>query len=135
MKLQEKAVKMGLDKKFQKVAQAPEGFVLYKAIHDFIEHIELDPGLVETLTHSTKLNRELNMPTKYGNLRQIYQALEDANTKTDQDLGHTRYMNVRDLNLIQRQEFSESNTFWKKRVLFRKLAGEVYARLTVEVVA
>jgi hypothetical protein len=131
MALSKKAVKTDLEKKFQKVVQAPEGFVLFKAIHDFIEQIELSPASVEELTHNTKINRELNMPTKYAYLRQIYQALEDVRIKTDRDLGHTRYMNVRDITLIQSEEFSESNTFWKKRVAFRKLAGEVYDRLKV----
>jgi hypothetical protein len=135
MALSKSIGKTDLDKKFQKVAQAPEGFVLFKAIHDFIEHIETIPAFVDELTHNTKINRELNIPTKYGYLRQIYQAVEDAHTKTTNDLGHTRYMNIRDIVLIEKQEFSENNTFWKKRVLFRKLAGEMHARLTVEIAA
>jgi hypothetical protein len=135
MKPVKKSIKAGLDKKFQKVMQAPEGFVLFEAIHDFIEQIELNPAFVVELTHSTKANRELNIPTKYGYIRQIYQALEDARTKTTQDIGHTRYMNVRDINLIQNQAFSDNNAFWKKRLVFKKIAGEMYERLTVGTVA
>ena len=128
MKLPKK-IKLDLDKKFQKVLRAPEGFGLFEAIHDFIEHIELNPVFSDDLSYRKKINRELNIPTKYGYLRQIYQGLEDADIKTDKDLGHARYMNVRDLNRIQNQEFSDSNFFWRKRELFRKLAGEIYERL------
>lgn len=127
-----KKVTAGLDKKFQKVAQAPEDFGLFEAIHDFIEHIELNPGFAEELSYRIKINRELNMPTKYAYLRQVYQGLEDASTKTNKDIGHARYMNVKDLTLIQNQQFSESNFFWKKRAVFRKLAGEVYERLRAD---
>ena len=128
-----KKTKLGLDKKFQKVLQAPEGFGLFEAIHDFIEHIELNPAFSEGLSYrASKINRELNIPTKYGYLLQIYQGLEDSNAKTNKDLGHARYMNVRDLGRIKNQEFSESNFFWKKRAIFRKLTGEVYERLKTD---
>jgi hypothetical protein len=127
-----KKTKLDLDKKFQKVAQAPEGFGLFEAIHDFIEYIELNPAFANGLTYRTKVSRELNIPTKYGYLRQIYQGLEDADVKTNKDLGHARYTNVRDLNRIHNQEFSENNFFWRKRALFRKLAGEVYERLKTD---
>ncbi len=128
MKLLKKK-KLDLDAKFKKVREAPESFGLYKAIHDFIEHIELNPSFAADLTYKTKTSRELNIPTKYGYLLQIYQGLEDVSTKTTKDLGHARYMNVRDLTRIQNKEFSENNFFWRKRALFRKLAGEVYERL------
>ena len=129
-----KKTKLDLDKKFQKVLLAPEGFSFFEAIHDFIEHIELNPAFSSGLSYRTKINRDLNIPTKYGYLRQIYQGLEDAGAKTNKDLGHARYMNVRDLGRIQNQEFSESNFFWRKRAVFRKLAGEVYERLKAEAV-
>jgi len=125
-----KKAKLDLEKKFQKVVQAPEGFDLFKAIHDFIEHIETNPAFVSNLSASSKINRELNIKTKYGYLRQVYQGLEDAAVKTDKDLGHARYMNVRDLGRIQNHELSETNFFWRKRAVFKKLAGEVYERLT-----
>ena len=124
-----KKTRLDLDKKFQKVLRAPEGFGFFEAVHDFIEYIELNPVFASGLSYRTKINRELNIPTKYGYLRQIYQGLEDADAKTNKDLGHARYMNVRDLSRIQKREFSESNFFWRKRGLFRKLAGEVYERL------
>lgn len=124
--------KLDLDKKFQKVLQAPEDFGLFEAIHDFIEHIELNPAFSSGLSERTKINRELNISTKYGYLRQVYQGLEDAEIKTTKDLGHARYMNIRDLNRIKNQEFSDTNFFWKKRAVFRKLAGEVYERLKTD---
>jgi hypothetical protein len=130
-----KKTKSDLDKKFKKIQQTPAGFDFFEAIHDFIGHIEANKVFADGLSYRTKINRELNIPTKYGYLRQIYQALEDAGRKTNRDIGHARYMNVRDLGRIQNQEFSESNFFWRKRELFRKLVGEVYERLTAEAVA
>ncbi len=130
-----KKTKLDLDKKFQKVQQTPASFGFFEAIHDFIEHIELNPAFASDLSYRSKMSREMNIPTKYGYLKQIYQGLEDASAKTNRDLGHARYMNVRDLTRIQNQEFSESNFFWRKRELFRKLVGEVYERLTAEVAA
>ncbi len=122
-------MRVGLDKKFQKVLKTPEGFGFFEAIHDFVEYIELNPTLANDLSSRVKINRDLNIPAKYGYLHQVYQGIEDADTKTNKDLGHERYMNVRDLSRIQNKEFSESNTLWKKRVLFKKLSGEVYERL------
>jgi hypothetical protein len=124
-----KSVKQDLDKKFQKVVEAPEGFGFFEAIHDFIKEIEREPAFADGLSYKTKINRDLNIPTKYGYLRQIYQGLEDASAKTSRDLGHARFTNVRDLNRIKNQDLSDNNFFWKKRALFRKLAGEIYERL------
>jgi hypothetical protein len=134
MKLAKKA-KSDLDKKFQKVVEAPMNFALFTAIHDFIEHIETTPALLKNISYSNKINREANVPAKYGYLRQIYQGVEDTNTKTNDDLGHARYMVVRDLGYIKKAELSESNFFWKKRELFKKLTGEVYEVLKMEPVA
>ena len=121
-----------LDEVFQKVARAPEGFGLFEAIHDFIESIESNPSATSDLSYRTKINRELNIPAKYDYLRQVYQGLEDARAQTTQDLGHARYMNVLDLNRIRNQEYSESNFFWRKRALFRKMTGEIYERLKTD---
>jgi len=74
----------------------------------------------------------MNLPAKYAYLKQIYQGLEDVNTKTDKDLGHARYMTVRDLTRIKREEVSDSNFFWRKRELFRKVTGEVYEVLSMD---
>lgn len=128
MKLLEK-VKSDLDEKFQKVLKTPASFAFFVAIHDFIEHIELNSSLSDSLSSRTKHNRELKIPNKYGYLKQIYQGMEDANIKSNIDLGHARYMIIQDLNKIRNKNFSESNSFWKKRDLFRKLTGEIYERL------
>ena len=53
----------------------------------------------------------------------------NANNKSNVDLGHTRYSVIVELNRIQNNDVSDSNSFWKKRELFRKLAGEIYERL------
>ena len=125
-----KKVKSDLDKKFQKVLKTPAGFDFFTAIHDFIEYIELNPSLSSKLSSRVKSNRELNIPNKYGYLKQIYQGLEDADVKTNADLGHTRYMVIQELNRIRNKDVSESNSFWKKRELFRKLTGEIYEILS-----
>lgn len=121
-------VKVGLEKKFQKVLKTPDSFAFFEAIHDFIEHIE-ENTLAAALSSNTKANIALNIPNKYNHLKQIYQALEDANTKSDADLGHTRYAVLNEIKKIQNNDVSESNTFWKKRDLFRKLVGEIYQKL------
>jgi hypothetical protein len=121
-----------IDRKFQKVQKTPASFAFFVAIHDFIECIELDAVLASNLSPKIKINKELDIATKYGYLKQIYQGLEDAHRKTDNDLGHDRYMVVRDLSRIQNKETTDSISFWKKRELFRKLAGEIYERLNGE---
>lgn len=126
----QRKAKSDLDKKFQKVAKTPAGFAFFVAIHDFIEHIESNPALSKNLSDRLKPNREMNIPTKYGHLKKIYQGLEDADIKSDADLGHARYMVIRELERIRRNDLSESNSFWKKRELFRKLAAEIYERLS-----
>lgn len=128
-------VKNDLDKKFQKVLKTPASFDFYVAIHDFIEHIELNSSLSAGLSSRLKPNRELNIPTKYNYLKQIYQGLEDVNSKPGVDLGHARYAVLIELNRIKNKEASESNSFWKKRELFRKLTGEIYKRLNPDPVA
>jgi len=125
-------VKSGLDKKFQKVLKTPAGFDFFVAIHDFIEYIELNSSLSDSLSSRIKSNRELNIPSKYSYLKQIYQGLEDINIKSNVDLGHARYAVLLELNRIRNKDVSESNSFWKKRELFRKLTDEIYNRLNPE---
>ncbi len=129
MKLSGK-VKSGLDKKFQKVLKTPASFDFFMAIHDFVKHIELNPVLSASVLSSTKSNQELNIPNKYSNLKRIYQGLEDGNNKSDVDLGHVRYAVLIELNRIRNNDVSESNSFWKKRDLFRKLTEEIYQSLS-----
>ncbi len=122
-------IKSVLEKKFQKVLKTPASFDFFLAIHGFIKHIELNPALCASVLSKSKSNQELNIPGKYINLKRIYQGLEDVNTKSSADLGHERYSIIVELNKIQNNDVSDSNSFWKKRELFRKLAGEIYQRL------
>lgn len=122
-------LKSGLDKKFQKVLKTPASFDFFVAIHDFIEYIELHSSLLNNLSSRIKINKELNIPKKYGYLKQIYQGLEDADSKSNVDLGHTRYTVILELKKIKNKDVSESNSFWKKRELIRRLTGEIYSRL------
>ncbi len=123
------AIQGGLDKKFQKVIKTPASFAFFVAIHDFVGHIEDNPVLSGALLAKTKLNRELNIVTKYGYLKQIYQTVKDTKRKSDADMGHARNMALLDLNKIRNNDVSENNAFWKKREAFRKLTSEVYSGL------
>ena len=125
-------LKLNLDKKYLKVMKAPESFVLYKAIHGFVRHIELNPNLFASLSSKLKVNRDQGILNKYDSLRKIYQGIEDANTQSDDDLGHERHATIRDLNRIQDGETLESNAFWKKREAFKKLTVQIYERLDVQ---
>lgn len=131
MKLPAKT-KSGLDKKFQKVLKTPASFDFFVAIHDFIEHIESNLPLLNGLSDRIKINRELDIANKYLYLKRIYQGLEDINKKSGNDLGHARYAVILELNRIQNKETSESNSFWKKRELSRKLATTIYERLSLQ---
>jgi hypothetical protein len=131
MKLDPKT-KTSLEQKFRKVTQTSASFAFFEAIHDFIGCIELAPALSKKISRHSKMVPDLNTPAKYGYLRQIYQGIEDTKTKKSGDLGHERYSAIRDLGRIRNLELSENNFFWKKRELFRKVAGEVYLRLVEE---
>lgn len=133
MKLSGKT-KSNLDEKFQKILKTPASFDFFVAIHDFIEHIELDPSLSKNLSSFIKSNQELKITSKYSHLKKIYQGVEDANIKSDVDLGHERYMVILELNKIRNKDVSDSNSFWKKRELFRKLTSEVYEILSLNLV-
>src|SRR3990167_3932618 len=121
-------VKSDLEQKFRRVLRTPASFDFFVAIHDFIEHIELHASLSKIISRSIEPNPELKIPTKYGYLKQIYQGLEDADNTSGADLGHARYMVLVDLNQIRNNIFSESNSFWKKRELYRKFTSEIYER-------
>ncbi|OGY97829.1 MAG: hypothetical protein A2855_03040 [Candidatus Liptonbacteria bacterium RIFCSPHIGHO2_01_FULL_57_28] len=110
--------KLDLAKKYQKVLQTPAGYSFFVAIHDFVGHIEVD-----------RILSRQSLPAKYGQLKQVYQGLEDTYIRTDADLGHDRYMTIQDLNRIQKEDISDSNPLWKKRELLRSLAGEVFEKL------
>ena len=122
--------KSGLDEKFKKISKTPAGFDFFVAIHDFVEHIELNPSLSKNLSSFMKANQELRISGKYGNLKKIHQGMKDANTKSKADLGHDRMMVLVELNKIKNNDVSENNSFWKKREIFRKVTGEIYEILS-----
>lgn len=128
----QKNIKLDLDKKYLKVIKTPDSFALYEAIHDFIQHIELNSTLYNSLSSKLKINRDQGIPAKYGSLRQIYQGIEDTNTESEVDLGHERYTTICDLNRIQDGETLMPNAFWKKRETFKKFTGQIYERLSVQ---
>ncbi len=128
-------IKSDLDKKFQKVIKTPAGFGFFVAIHDFIEHIELNISLSNNLSSRIKPNQGQDISGKYNRLKQIYQGFEDVYDKPGVDLGHARYMMRTELNEIKNKEVSGDNSFWKKRELFRKLTGEIYEKLSSNEVA
>jgi hypothetical protein len=123
--------KADLEKKFQRVATTPASFELFLAIHDFVDHVEANAFLVSGLSSKIKANRELDISSKYAHLKKIYQGLEDIAVKSKNDLGHTRYMTMQELGKIKEADVSESNSFWRKRELFRRLTSTVYERLAV----
>ena len=124
-----KSVKIDLEKKFNKVQKTPASFGFFEAIHDFVEHIEKNSSLSSCLSDRLKSNQELRIPNKYSYLKQIHQGLKDANSESTADLGHSRYMVLRELKLIRDKNFSETNSFWKKRETSRKIVSEIYERL------
>lgn len=123
-------VKSGLDEKFQKISKTPAGFDFFVAIHDFVEHIELNPSLSKNLSSFMKANQELRISGKYGYLKKIHQGMKDAGTKSKADLGHDRMMVLVELNKIKNKDVSDNNSFWKKREIFRKSTGEIYEILS-----
>ena len=123
-------VKSGLDKKFQKVLKTPASFNFFVAIHGFIKHIESDSVLIASVLSTAKANQKLNIPAKYANLKRIYQVVKDVGGASNADLGHIRYAAMVEFNQIRNNDVSDSNSFWKKRELFRKLVGEIYQRLS-----
>lgn len=121
--------KSGLDKKFQKVQETPASFEFFMAIHDFIEYIEGNQAFKKILSAKNAINSELKISTKYDYLKLIYQGLQDSKTKSDADLGHSRYAVILELNKIKDNDVSNSNSFWKKRDVIRKFATDIYSRL------
>jgi len=111
--------KANLGKKLQKMLATPAGFAFYVAVHDFVEVIEVNADL----------SRQLSKDLKYGHLKQIHRGIKDVSVRSQEDLGHERYMVLNDLRRIQNEERSDGNSLWKKRELFRKLALEIYGRL------
>jgi len=123
------AVKSALDKKHQKISETAAGFTFFVSLHDFVEYIEATPTFASFFAGTKRGSRAAEMSPKYFVLKQVYQGIEDIDLNTTDDLGHDRYVAIRELGLIRKKDLSENNSFWKRRELLRKVAGEVHATL------
>jgi len=122
-------IKSGLDQKFKKVRETPAGFTFFISLHHFVQYIESTPSFAIFFDSAHKGNRAAEISPKYSVLRQIYQGIEDIDIRTTDDLGHDRYVAIRELSLIRKDDLSENNTFWKRRESLRKLAGDIHKTL------
>ena len=128
MKSAEK-IKSALAKKTKEVRETPAGFAFFVSVHDFVEHIESTPSFAVFFSGAKKGSRAKELSAKYAVMKQIYQGIEDIDVRTTSDLGHDRYVAIRDLSLIRSKNVSENNSFWKQRELLRKLVGEIHETL------
>ncbi|MDR3581960.1 MAG: hypothetical protein P4L67_01660 [Candidatus Pacebacteria bacterium] len=129
MESNSKQVRQMLAKKGGKVREAPEGFAFYVSLHDFIEYIESTPSFEVFFKGRGKGSRAKDLAPKYFVLKQVYQGIEDIDLRTTDDLGHDRYVAIRELGLIRKKDISENNSFWKRREQLKKVAGEVHKTL------
>lgn len=126
-----KKIQSVLDQKLKKVREAPEGFIFFVSLHNFVEYIESMPSFAVFFDGRKKGTRAAEIPARYAILKQIYQGIEDIDLRTTEDLGHDRYAAVRELSMIRGKDVSESNSLWKKREFLRKLTGEIHKTLQV----
>jgi len=117
-----------LDKKLKKVCETPASFAFFVSLHDFVEYIEATPAFAAFFS-TAKRSRAEEISSKYSILRQIYQGIEDLDIRTKDDLGHDRFVAIRDLNFIRDKNVSENNSFWKHREFLRKLVGDIHKTL------
>jgi len=122
-----------LRRTFSKVKETAAGFDFFVSIHDFVKFIESDASFVAFL--GEKAERASEMPHKYFYLKQVYQGIEDIDRKSTVDLGHDRYVAIRELAMIRRNDVSDNNALWKRRELFRKLIHEIYKTLDAHLAA
>jgi hypothetical protein len=123
------SIKLGLDRKLKAVHETPAGFPFFVSIHDFVRYIESTPSFAVFFAGAQKRSRASELSPKYSVMRQIYQGVEDIDLCTTDDLGHDRYVAIRELGLIRKAEFSENNSLWRRRELMRKMADEIYKTL------
>ncbi len=129
MESSSRQIKTMLEKKEKKVREAPADFAFYTSLHDFVEYIESTPSFDVFFHGPKKGSRARDLAPKYFVLKQVYQGIEDIDIRTTDDLGHDRYVAIRELGLIRKKDISENNSFWKRRDLLRKVAGEVHKTL------
>ena len=122
-------IKATLDRKIKDVRETPAGFPLFVSLHHFVEYIEAIPSFKIFLGPAKKGSRTAEISPKYAVLKQVYQGIEDIDINTTDDLGHDRYVAIRELGLIRKKDLSENNSFWKRREALRKLATEIHITL------
>ena len=122
-------IKSNLDRKIKKVRETPASFTFFVSLHDFVEYIESTPSFAVFFSKAKKGSRAKELSARYAVMKQIYQGIEDIDVRTADDLGHDRFVAIRDLSSIRNKNFSDSNAFWKQREILRKLAGEIHETL------
>jgi hypothetical protein len=128
MKPSEK-IKLALDQKLKVVRETPASFTFFVSLHDFVAFVESTPAFAVFFGAAKKGSRAAELSPKYFVMKQVYQGIEDIDLRTADDLGHDRYVAIRELSSIRNKDFSENNTFWKRRELLRKVAAEVHKTL------
>lgn len=124
-----KKIQSVLNRKLKEVRETPASFVFFVSLHDFVQYIESTPSFAVFFNGAKKGSRASEISPKYSVLKRIYQGIEDIDVRTTNDLGHDRYMAIRELSSIRKNDVSENNSFWKRRELLRKLVGEIHATL------
>lgn len=122
-------VKSVLDRKLKEVRETPASFPFFVSLHDFVQYIESTPSFAVFFSGVKRGSRASELSPKYFVMKQVYQGIEDIDVRTTDDLGHDRYVAIRELNLIRKKDVSENNSFWKRRELLRKVAGETHRTL------
>jgi hypothetical protein len=122
-------IKTVLDKRLKEVRETPASFPFFVSLHDFVQYIESTPSFAPFFSAAKRGSRAAELSPKYFVMRQVYQGVEDIDIRTTKDLGHDRYVAIRELSLIRNKDFSENNSFWKRRELLRKVAGDTHKTL------
>ncbi len=126
MKSTEKIV-TALDQKVKKVRETPEGFAFFVSLHHFVEFVEATPEFgVFFIAAKKKGSRATEISAKYSVLKEVHQGIKDLDLKTTVDLGHDRYVAIRELGLIRDNNLSNNNSYWKRREFLRKLVGDIH---------
>ena len=124
-----KRIKSVLDQKLKKVRETPASFTFFVSLHDFVQYIESTPSFSVFFSCAKKGGRASELSARYSIMRQVYRGIEDIDVRTEDDLGHDRYVAIRELNSIRNKDVSETNSFWKHREILRKLASEIHGIL------
>lgn len=122
-------IRSALDRKLKKVHETPASFGFFVSLHNFVEYIESTPTFAVFFSGTKRGSRASELSPKYFVMKQVYQGIEDIDVRTASDLGHDRYVAIRELGLIRNKDISENNSFWKRRELLRKVAGQVHETL------